>query len=191
MPIARQRCFVLGLRDDETREDFAVQAAHRRGRQHAFRRAAGTHHRVHAGSDDRRGDSSRQVAVANQADARAGLANFADQLFVTRPVEHDHHEIVDIAAETAGDRVQVVAHRRVEADVRPSSSARRPASPCRDRARGAGRPCSRPRAPRSHWRRRWRTDSCPRADRRQCRPAEIPPAAEPRSACAMPTFSPM
>src|SRR6185503_19299399 len=38
--------FVLGLADDEAREDLAVQAAHRRGGQHAFRRAAGPHHRV-------------------------------------------------------------------------------------------------------------------------------------------------
>ena len=39
---------VLGLGDDEPREDLAVQAPHRGRREHAFRRAAGAHHRVDA-----------------------------------------------------------------------------------------------------------------------------------------------
>ena len=89
---------VLRLADDQAREDLAVQAAHRRRRQHAFRRAAGAHHRVDAGADDRRGDAGRQVAVADQPDARAGRADVRDQLLVPRPIEHDDDEILDAAA---------------------------------------------------------------------------------------------
>ena len=107
---------VLGLADDEPREDLAVQAAHRRRRQHALGRAAGAHHRVHAGADDRRRDAGRQIAVANQPDARAGRADVGDELLVARPVEHDDDEVVDLAAEAVGDRLQVVGDRRVEAD---------------------------------------------------------------------------
>ena len=76
--------FVLGLADDEPREDLAVQAAHRRRGQHALRRAAGAHHGVDAGPDDRGRDAGRQIAVANQADARAGRADVGDQLLVAR-----------------------------------------------------------------------------------------------------------
>ena len=94
--------FVLGLADDEAREDLAVQAAHRGRGQHAFGRAAGAHHRVDAGADDGGGDAGRQVAVADQPDARAGRADVGDQLLVARPVEHDDDEVLDLAAEAAG-----------------------------------------------------------------------------------------
>src|SRR5262245_60215986 len=77
---------VLGLADHEAREDFAVQAAHRRGGQHAFRRAAGPHHRVHAGAHDRRRNAGRQIAVADQPDARAGRADVRDQTLVPRAI---------------------------------------------------------------------------------------------------------
>ena len=90
---------VLGLADDEAREDLAVQAAHRGGRQHAFGRAARAHHGVDARPDHRRRDAGREIAVADQADARAGRADVRDQLLVARPVEHDDDEIVDVAAE--------------------------------------------------------------------------------------------
>ena len=108
--------FVLGLVDDEAREDLAVQAAHRRRGQHALGRAARPHDRVHTGADDRRGDAGRQVAVADQADARAGGADVGDELLVPLTIEHDHDEIVDVAAEAARNRLQVVRHRRIEAD---------------------------------------------------------------------------
>src|SRR4051794_14575438 len=76
--------FVLRLVDDEPREDFTVQAAHRRGRQHAFRRAAGAHHRVDSRADHSRRDAGRKIAVADQTDAGAGGANVVDQLLVPR-----------------------------------------------------------------------------------------------------------
>ena len=72
--------FVLGRPHDQAREDLAVQTAHRRRGQHAFGRAADAHHRVNAAAGHRRGDARRQVAVANQLDARAGRADVGDQL---------------------------------------------------------------------------------------------------------------
>ena len=67
--------------------------------------------------DDRRGDAGRQIAVADQANAGAGRADVVDELLVARPVEHDDDQILDAAAQTAGDGLQVLVHRRVEADV--------------------------------------------------------------------------
>ena len=52
----------------------------------------------------------------DQPDARAGRADLLDQRLVARPVEHDDDEILDVALEAAGDRVEVLGHRRVEAD---------------------------------------------------------------------------
>ena len=75
---------VLRRVHDEPREDLAAQAAHRRRREHAFGRAADAHHRVHAAADHGGGDAGRQVAVADQADARAGGADLLDQLLVPR-----------------------------------------------------------------------------------------------------------
>src|SRR4029079_6212556 len=98
---------VLRLLDHQPGVDLAVQAAHRGGGQHAFGGAAGAHHRVDAGADDGRGDACRQVAVADQPDARAGRANVRNQLFVPRPVEHDDDQVVDTALEAPGDRLEV------------------------------------------------------------------------------------
>ena len=50
-------------------------------------------------ADDRRRDAGRQVAVADQPDARAGGADVGDQLLVARPVEHDDDQVVDVAVE--------------------------------------------------------------------------------------------
>src|SRR5258706_14013695 len=61
---------VLRLADNETREDLAVQATHRRRGQDAFGSATGPHYRVHTGAGDGRRNPGRQIAVANQADPR-------------------------------------------------------------------------------------------------------------------------
>src|SRR3954453_22448126 len=57
--------FVLRLVDDEPREDLTVQAAHGRGSEHAFRGAAGAHHRVDSRADHGRRDAGREIAVAD------------------------------------------------------------------------------------------------------------------------------
>src|SRR4051812_22437154 len=108
--------FVLRLVDHESCENLAVQAAHRGGSEHAFRRAAGAHHRVYARADDRGRDTGRQVTVADQSDPRAGRADIGDQLLVPRTIEHDDDEVLDVAAERLRDRGEVFRRRRVKAD---------------------------------------------------------------------------
>ena len=41
----------------------------------------------------------REVAVADQPDARAGRADLLDELLVSRPIEDDDDEILDVALE--------------------------------------------------------------------------------------------
>jgi len=108
--------FVFRLGDDETCEDLAVEAAHGRRREHTFRRTARAHHGVDAAARDRGGDACREVAITDEADARAGGADVGDELLVPRPVEHDHRQFVDLAAERARDGAQVLAHRGIQID---------------------------------------------------------------------------
>ena len=97
--------------------DLAAQAAHRRGGDHALGRAADPHHRVHAGAAHRGGDAGREVAVGDQADARAGLADVGDELLVRargrgpRPSGRSTSR-----SKARGDVAQVLGHRRVEVD---------------------------------------------------------------------------
>ena len=67
--------------------------------EHAFRRAAGAHHRVDAGPDDGRRDAGRKVAVTDQSNPRAGRADVGDQLFVPRSIEDDDDQVFDVAAQ--------------------------------------------------------------------------------------------
>ena len=71
---------------------------------------------MHARADDRRDDGGREVAVADQTNARAGRADVGDQLLVARPIEHHDDEIVHLAVERPGNRLQVVGNRRVDVD---------------------------------------------------------------------------
>ncbi len=116
MPMARRPRLVLGGADDEARVDLAVQAPHRDRRQHTFRRAARAHDRMNAGARHGGDDGRREIAVADQLDARAGRADVGDELLVARPVEHRDDQVVDVAAQRLGDRMEVVADRRVEID---------------------------------------------------------------------------
>ena len=59
----------------------------------------------------------REVAVADQPDARAALADLGDQLLVARPIQDDHDQVVDVAAEALRDRLQVVLDGRVDVDL--------------------------------------------------------------------------
>ena len=63
-----------------------------------------------------RGDAGREVAIADQADARAGFANIGDELLMPRAVEHHDDQIVHAALQPPGDGFQVVLHRRVQID---------------------------------------------------------------------------
>src|SRR2546427_9695685 len=77
---------VLGLADDESRENFAVETPHRRSGQPALRRTAGAHHRMHAAANHGGSDTGRQVAVTDQANAGACRADISNQLLVSRAV---------------------------------------------------------------------------------------------------------
>src|SRR6267143_144747 len=105
---------VLRLADHQPRKNLPIQAAQRRGRKHAFRRAARAHHCVHARSDHRRGNPGREVAIANQPDARTRRAYLFNELFVPRPVQYDHHEIFNVAVQPLGNRLQVVGYRCIQ-----------------------------------------------------------------------------
>ena len=105
---------MLRLAHHQPRKNLPVQAAQRRRCQHAFRRASRTHHGVYAGAHHRHGYSRREVAIANQSDARARRAYLFNQLFVPRPVQHDHDEIFDVAVQPLGNRFQVVSHRCIQ-----------------------------------------------------------------------------
>ena len=71
---------------------------------------------MHACADDRRGNSGGKVAVADQADARAGGANFGDELFVARAIENDYDEVFEAAIEALGDGAKIVGDWRVKVD---------------------------------------------------------------------------
>ena len=131
--------------------------------------------------DHGRGDAGGEVAVADQPDARARLADLGDQALVARPVEHDDHEVVDLAVERLGDGLQVLLHGGVDVDLAPWRTGPPRACPCRCRGRSGGRPSPTRPARRWRWGRRWRRGSCPRGGRRRCPPRSPP----------LPTFSPM
>src|SRR3954467_6089372 len=67
---------VLRRRDHQPAEDFAIQAAHGRCRQHAFGRSADSHDGVHPAADHRRSNPGGKIAIANQPYARSGGADF-------------------------------------------------------------------------------------------------------------------
>src|SRR5208283_5341655 len=106
--------FQFRLVDYQPALHVSVQAANRRRRDYALRRAARAHHRVHSGSDHGRGDASRQIAVADQPDARARLADIGDQFFVPWPVEHDHYQIFHAAMHSPRNVFEIDMYRRVE-----------------------------------------------------------------------------
>ncbi len=71
---------------------------------------------MNAGADHRGGNPRGQVAVSDQADARAGLANVGDQLFVARAVQDDDDQVLDVAVQALGNGFQIVGHRSIEFD---------------------------------------------------------------------------
>src|SRR5690348_16411198 len=68
----------FGVVDHQAADHFAVQAAHGGCGNDAFGRAADSHHGMDSRATNGCRDSSRQIAVANQAYARAGFSNGSD-----------------------------------------------------------------------------------------------------------------
>ena len=61
-------------------------------------------------------DDAGDIAVADQHDARAGLACLGDQLLVPVAIEDAGHQVGHFALLRARKLAQVLAHRRVEID---------------------------------------------------------------------------
>ena len=76
------------LFQDEAGLNFAVQTLHGGGGDYAFGAAAYAHQRVNARPGDRRRDSRRQIAVGDQAYARAGVANVLNQFAMAGAVQN-------------------------------------------------------------------------------------------------------
>ena len=61
-------------------------------------------------------DRGRDVAVADEVHARAGLAQLGDQVVVAVALEDDDGEVVDGAVLRLGDALEVLGRRRVDVD---------------------------------------------------------------------------
>src|SRR5438093_1195522 len=82
--------------------EFPADAAKGRSGQNAFGRASDTEQQIDTGFRLGRRDRGRDIAVADQANARACLANFLYDLFVSRTGENDHRQIFDVAPSRFG-----------------------------------------------------------------------------------------
>ena len=107
--------FIPGLANYQARENLAVPGSAWPAAVSTFWRAARAHDRVDARPEHGSRNTRREVAVANQANAGASGANFVDEPFVPRSIEHDDDQVFDLAVETLGNRAWVLVNGRVEA----------------------------------------------------------------------------
>ena len=140
-----------------------------------------------------RGDRGRDVAVADQVDARAGRTQLGDQVDVALALEDDDVHVARRLAERLRDRVHVLGRRGLDVDRVERLPRRRRSSPCRPRRRG--RTSSRARRARSRRSRsaaRARSGACPRAGRPRRRPpGPVPsPTSSPLKSIGASSFSP-
>ena len=98
--------FVIVARRQPALELTADTAQSRRS-QHAFRRAADAEQQIDAGFLLRRGNGGCNIAVADQTNARAGLAHFLNERLMARPRKYDHREILDLTSLGFSERVEV------------------------------------------------------------------------------------
>ena len=78
--------------------------------------AADTHQRIHAGLRPCRGNCAEDVAVADEFDTATRGANLADQVGVSRPIEHHDGQLAERLVLGASNRVEIVAHRFGDVD---------------------------------------------------------------------------
>src|SRR5579872_6107707 len=64
--------------DHQTPDHFAMQASHGSRGDHAFGSSADSHHGVDSGATHSGGDTSRKIAIANQANAGSRFSNRRD-----------------------------------------------------------------------------------------------------------------
>lgn len=96
--------------------EFPADAAKGRRGQNAFGRASDTEQQIDTGFRLGRRDRGRDIAVADQANARACLANFLYDLFVSRTGENDHRQIFDVAPSRFGEGMKILRRSLVQID---------------------------------------------------------------------------
>jgi hypothetical protein len=97
--------------------ELAAEAAERCGRQDRLARAADADGEVVVGSTDRGRDRGCDVAVLDELDAGARLADVLDEVVVARAVEDDGGDVGRAPAESLGDRDDVLVDRAQEVDL--------------------------------------------------------------------------
>ena len=100
----------------EPSQELAAHRLQRRRREHALGGAADPPEEVDRGALGDRQERRRDVAVGDQADAGAGLADRADLLLVAGPVEDDDDHVADRAAAALGDQLAGLHQRPVEVE---------------------------------------------------------------------------
>ena len=91
---------------------LAAETAEGSRREHRLPGAADPDREVVVRAADRGGDRGGDVAVLDELDSRAGVADLLDQVVVARTVEDDRRHVVHPAAERLGDRLDVLADGR-------------------------------------------------------------------------------
>jgi hypothetical protein len=94
----------------------AAQALDRGRRDHTLGRAADPHEEVDPGPHLRGGDRRRDVAVADEVDARAGLADLGNEFVMAVALEDDDGEVVDVDLLRLCDAPEVLRRGRVDVD---------------------------------------------------------------------------
>src|SRR4051794_25273607 len=79
--------------------DLAAEAAQRRGGDDALGRTARAHDGVDAGARNSTGDRRGQIAVTDELDPRAGLADLGDERLVALALEDDDGDVADPPSE--------------------------------------------------------------------------------------------
>ena len=96
--------------------DLAAQAAQRGRRDDPAQRAADADRQMVVGAAHGGVDGGRDVAVGDQLDARAGVADLGHQVVVPRPVEHDRRDVGHRPPERVGDRLRLSRTAQAQVD---------------------------------------------------------------------------
>src|SRR2546429_9442178 len=88
--------------------------------------------RVNVGAGHRRGNTSRKIAIRNQANPRTRAPYVVDQFLVPRTIQNDHGQVFDVATKTPRYVTQIFFYGRVNVDhaARRRSAERRVGKEC-------------------------------------------------------------
>src|SRR6476646_11662263 len=108
-------------RGSELRDPLAAEAAQRGRRENRLPGAADPDRQVVVRAADRGGDRRGHVAVLDELDPGAGVADLLDQVVVAGPVEDDRRHVVDAPSEGLRDRLDVLSDWAHEVDRAPGT----------------------------------------------------------------------